>query len=77
MEAAVPPARYLSKTRWCEYRRALYPKLKLSRTKEDECNVCERIRVQLKNEDLDDDSRKILQLELKEHLEPARAQRKI
>ena len=77
MLAYIPPARCISRTRFLEYRRALYPKLKLTRVREDECDVCERIRIQLLNKKLDDESRECLEAELREHLEPARIQRKV
>ena len=76
-ENSIPQKRVLSQSRWGEYRRVLYPRLRTTRSMEDRCNVCERIRVQLRNPDLDDECRGELEKELEEHLAPAQSQRKV
>ena len=76
MKARDPPVRVISLTRWRDYRRVLYSRLRLTRSKEDECDVCERIRIQLLDKTLDKECRDELENELKEHLAPAQSQRK-
>ena len=76
MKALNPPARVMSLTRWREYRRVLYSRLRLTRSREDECDVCERIRIQLLDKNLDPECREELEKELKDHLAPAQSQRK-
>ena len=55
----------------------MYPKLKIRKLREDMCDVCERIRLQLKNPGLSEECKETLKAELEEHLGPAKIQRRV
>ena len=74
--ARKPPGRVISIERWRQFRRVMYPRLHLSRNRQDLCDTCEKIRIQLQNPDLNEEDRKVLELELKTHLKPAQDQRR-
>ena len=71
-----PPSRVVSYKRWLQFRKALYPRLSLSRNQQDLCNTCEKIRIQLKDPSLSEEDKKELEAELADHLEPAQDQRR-
>lgn len=77
MNGLVPPQRVLSPRRWREYIYAIYPGLRLTRSKTDLCDRCVRIEIELTSPDLTENRRQILEEERKVHLEDAIAQRKV
>ena len=77
MKESNPPRRALSLRRWREYVKALFPGLKLSRTKSDLCDRCVRIEIELLSPDITPEREAFLKEEKKVHLSAAIAQRKI
>ena len=77
MDELQPPQRVLSPRRWREYVSAIYPGLRLTRSKTDLCDRCVRIEIELKTPDLAEDRRKMLEEEKKLHLDEAVKQRKV
>jgi hypothetical protein len=68
--------RVMSLPRWTQYIKYLFPGLRLSRSKEDVCDACVRIEIQLSRLDLTEAERQSLQLEKSMHLDAAVGQRR-
>ena len=77
MERHNPPKRVMSKVRWREYIRVLYPGLRLSHSKKDLCDRCVRIETELNSPGITDERRSFLEKEKKVHVDNAIAQRKV
>lgn len=77
MQNHEPPRRFLSRGRWREYVRVLYPGLRLSRTKTDLCDRCVKIEIELQNSDITEERRSFLEAEKKLHVDDAIKQRKV
>ena len=77
MQSHEPPRRFLSRGRWREYVRVLYPGLRLSRTKTDLCDRCVKIEIELQNSDITEERRSFLEAEKKLHVDDAIKQRKV
>ena len=63
--------------RWTQYVHFYFPNLRLHRTKEDECNCCIRLKLELSNPEITEARRHELKLELETHLDVAIEQRKM
>ena len=68
--------RVLSVERWRQYIQFHYPELRLSRSKEDLCDACFRIDVEVSRPNLSDEERSDLLRQKQEHLEGALVQRR-
>jgi hypothetical protein len=68
--------RVLSLERWRQYIRFYFPELRLTRTKEDLCDTCFRLDVELSRADLPEELRAELVHQKREHLEGAVIQRR-
>ena len=77
METSSPPRRSISRVRWREYVRVLYPGLYLSRSKSDLCDRCVRIDIELQSPDLSEERRTFLEEEKKVHVNEAIEQRRV
>eukprot|EP00171_Calliarthron_tuberculosum_P005512 IDg5512t1 len=66
------PAKY---HRWTQYIHLWFPNLRLSRTQEDMCSCCERIRIALMDPELTDEMKSDLIRNKETHLDEARTQR--
>ena len=72
-----PSARVLSRGRWREYVRAIFPGLRLARSKSDLCDRCVKIDVELNTPGLSQERKDALELEKKMHLDDAISQRRV
>jgi hypothetical protein len=70
----IVPASY---DRWRQYIRAIYPSLRLCKAKEDECDACIRLKMQLEDNSLDPEARAAIEEELALHMNAAIEQRRI
>ena len=70
-----PPRRAISYDRWCQYRKYLFPGLRLTRAREDICDGCFRIETRLLDPTLTLEERELYELEKARHLEAAIGQR--
>lgn len=77
MGSRTPPRRALSLRRWREYVAALYPALRLSRSKTDLCDRCVRIEIELSTPGVSEERKKSLLEEKNLHLEAAVKQREL
>ena len=77
MQSHEPPRRFISRVRWREYVRVLYPGLRLSRSKTDLCDRCVKIDTELQNSDITPERRSFLEAEKKMHVDDAVKQRKV
>ena len=77
MGSRTPPRRALSLRRWREYVAALYPALRLSRSKTDLCDRCVRIEIELSTPGVSEERKKSLLEETNLHLEEAVKQREL
>ena len=69
-------ARAMSKVRWREYVRAIFPNVRLSRAKEDECDTCVAINIELADESISEERRQELLLVKSVHIDEAITQRR-
>ena len=68
--------RVLSVERWRQYIVYFYPGVRLSRSKEDVCDACMRIELQLCDESLTPEARAALELQKRTHLEASKGWRR-
>ena len=76
MQAKIPPAREMSYQRWLQYVHALYPQIWLARSKEDECDACVALKIELSDPDLTPESREELEAVKQTHIDEAVIQRR-
>ena len=71
METQDPPRRCMSRVRWREYVRVLYPGLRPSRSKTDLCDRCVKIDIELMSPGISEECKCFLEKEKKMHVTDA------
>ena len=76
MKTKVPPAREMSYERWLQYMHSMFPQIRLARSKEDKCDACVALNIELADPDLTPERRQELEEVKKTHIDEAVIQRR-